>query len=91
MTKDELAELAKRWAEDDAVRETHYDGCIYDSPGCAINDLIATIEAMDAALGEIVELNRCGACDGAGGDCPKCDDGFKQIGGGKIAEKAVLK
>lgn len=55
MTKDELAELKKRWMPTDAVMETHYEGCIFDSHACAINALIAHVEAMDAALAEIAK------------------------------------
>lgn len=58
-------------------------------------------EIAIAALQVIVELNRCGACDGEGyvgdptdefGGCPKCDGtGFKQIGGGEVAQVALRK
>lgn len=61
-------------------------------------------EIAIAALQEIVELNRCGACDGRGEVTPhedpapateddlciKCaGTGFKQIGGGQIASQAL--
>lgn len=62
-------------------------------------------EIAIAALKAIVELNRCGACDGNGvwpteiprdwgtdDSCAKCcGTGFKQIGGGDIASEALRK